>query len=144
MIQTANSDECRKRWAKLLPIIQAYSEGKTIQTCYNGKWKDDDFFNFSSEPEMYRIKPDPEYRPYDTSDDVRHLVGSTVLAKNSHSDYVIDLVSYRKDHIVFGLKQGSVHHKISAAGLMTYYVTTDLNPLGVIEDELICNSTIPR
>ena len=61
----------RQEAAKLLPIIQAFSEGKTIQRIekYNGmdcavdiKSNDINFDNYSSK--YYRIKPSPTYRPF--------------------------------------------------------------------------------
>jgi len=45
-------------WKELLPIIQAFVEGKPIQTKgYNGKWKDTDKM-YSLLHSSYRIKPD--------------------------------------------------------------------------------------
>lgn len=48
----------------LLPFIQAFSEGKTIQFKSNGKWVDLDSASFMLTPERYRIKPEPKYRPF--------------------------------------------------------------------------------
>ena len=50
---------------ELMPIIQAYAEGKTIQFFSNDKgWVDKEYLNFSEEPYLYRIKPEPKYRPF--------------------------------------------------------------------------------
>lgn len=55
----------RQQAKELLPIIQAFAEGKTIQVqedinwCYLGNNAD---FNLS--PQRYRIKPEPKYRPF--------------------------------------------------------------------------------
>lgn len=54
---------------QLLPIIQAYAEGKTIQTRYSfGEnmeitWKDVEDPTFTSAG-YYRIKPESTYRPF--------------------------------------------------------------------------------
>ena len=48
----------------LLPFIQAFSEGKTIQFKSNGKWVDLDSASFMLTPERYRIKPESKYRPF--------------------------------------------------------------------------------
>ena len=57
----------RKEAAELLPIIQAFSEGKTIQSrCIKGDtslWYDDEDPSFDDDFE-YRIKPEPNYRPF--------------------------------------------------------------------------------
>lgn len=55
----------RNQAKKLLPIIQAYVEGKQIQHLYN-EWKDIDVLDIdlAVNPELYRIKPEPKYRPF--------------------------------------------------------------------------------
>jgi len=47
-----------ERAKELLPIIQAYTEGKTIQIKLDGKWKDAINLDFSMRE--YRIKPEPK------------------------------------------------------------------------------------
>ena len=50
----------------LMPIIQAFAEGKTIQRINSlGEWSDvtGDVL-FYCNPEDYRIKPEPYYRPF--------------------------------------------------------------------------------
>ena len=51
----------------LLPIIQAYAEGKAIESrCIKGDkslWYDDEDPSFDDDFE-YRIKPEPKYRPF--------------------------------------------------------------------------------
>ena len=51
----------------LLPIIQAYTEGKAIESrCIKGDkslWYDDEDLSFDNDFE-YRIKPEPRYRPF--------------------------------------------------------------------------------
>ena len=57
----------RNQSKKLLPIIQAYAEGKTIQSrCIKGDtslWYDDEDPSFDNDLE-YRIKPEPKYRSF--------------------------------------------------------------------------------
>ena len=58
----------REEAKELLPIIQAFAEGKKIQyrTCPD-KWVDieeNERVNFTSPPSDYRIKPKPKYRPF--------------------------------------------------------------------------------
>ena len=55
----------REEAKELLPIIQAYVEGKTIQMeSVNGEWVDDDDPTFNTLTYNYRIKPQPHYRPF--------------------------------------------------------------------------------
>lgn len=61
----------REEAKELLPIIQAFAEGKVIQSkCAKGSniWYDDDNFTFGDDME-YRIKPEPKYRPFKNADE---------------------------------------------------------------------------
>lgn len=57
----------RNQAKELLPIIQAYAEGKAIESrCIKGDtslWYDDEDPSFDNDFE-YRIKPDTTYRPF--------------------------------------------------------------------------------
>ena len=59
----------RKNAKELLPIIKAFAEGKQIQFFNGGKWIDMEYPNFSEEPYLYRIKPEPKYRPFKTKEE---------------------------------------------------------------------------
>lgn len=59
----------REQAKAILPIIQAYAEGKPIQyRSLEGKWKDIDNTAFYESLE-YRIKPGPKYRPFKSRDE---------------------------------------------------------------------------
>ena len=51
----------------MLPIMQAFAEGKTLQYRVNretNEWKDINNPAFNDAPSEYRIKPEPKYRPF--------------------------------------------------------------------------------
>ena len=55
----------------MLPIIQAYIEGKQIQQLSN-KWKDVNelsIYCLLNNPELYRIKPEPKYRSFKNAEE---------------------------------------------------------------------------
>ena len=54
----------REEAKKILPIIRAYAEGKTIQYQERGKWYDITGPCFSLPVNTYRIKPEQNYRPF--------------------------------------------------------------------------------
>lgn len=56
----------REQAKEMLPIIQALAEGKHIQLKDRmGNWMDIDFINVElCNPNVYRIKPEPKYRPF--------------------------------------------------------------------------------
>ena len=57
----------REETKKMLPILQAFADGKTIESrCIKGDkslWYDDEDPSFDDDLE-YRIKPEPTYRPF--------------------------------------------------------------------------------
>ena len=59
----------REEAKELLPIIQAYAEGKTIQFLDGGKWLDVYETDFHQSPDKYRIKPEQKYRPFKTQEE---------------------------------------------------------------------------
>ena len=54
----------RKEAKEFLPIIKAFADGKTIQISYKNEWITLSEFNFDKNPKIYRIKPEPKYRPF--------------------------------------------------------------------------------
>lgn len=68
--------ECTK---ELLPLIQAWAEGKTIQVKLDGE---DNFidvenvlsFDWEREGLVYRIKPEPKYVPFDSTNEVYEAI----------------------------------------------------------------------
>ena len=63
----------REEAKELLPIIQAFAEGKVIQYRNNSnEWLDigkNDNVGFTRFPLDYRIKPEPKYRPFKTQEE---------------------------------------------------------------------------
>ena len=57
----------REEVKEMLPVLQAFAEGKTIESrCIKGDkslWYDDEDPSFDNDFE-YRIKPEPTYRPF--------------------------------------------------------------------------------
>ena len=60
----------RKEAKELLPIIQAFAEGKEIQIKINeSKWETIENCTFTSSSTFYRIKAEPKYRPFKSRDE---------------------------------------------------------------------------
>ena len=62
----------RKEAKELMPIIQAFAEGKAIESrCIKGDaslWYDDEDPSFDNDFE-YRIKPEPKFRPFKNAEE---------------------------------------------------------------------------
>ena len=91
----------REQAKEILPIIQAFAEGKKIQyRNYYDEWmdiKENEEVNFISSPSNYRIKPKPKYRPFETKEECwkemhKHPDFGWVRLKINSSLYHIDTV----------------------------------------------------
>lgn len=58
----------REETAELIKVMQAYLDGKQIQYYKDGIWKDTSNPSWSSIT-VYRIKPEPKYRPFTNADE---------------------------------------------------------------------------
>lgn len=61
----------REEAKELLPIIQAWAEGKSIQyQTDSGSWSDitKDLYT-GNHPSLYRVKPEPKYRPFKSQEE---------------------------------------------------------------------------
>ena len=66
----------REEIKKVLPVIQAFSEGKVIQTKNGdetwitiGKETDLNIESLAEYPDCFRIKPEPNYRPFKNAEE---------------------------------------------------------------------------
>ena len=60
----------REEAKELMPFIQAFAEGKTVEFLNNdGMWEENKSPLFCSEPKRYRIKPEPKYRPFKSKEE---------------------------------------------------------------------------
>ena len=91
----------RENAKELLPILQAFAEGKQIQDKIEGvtDWVDTDEINFEYEGQKikHRIKPESQYRPFKTQEEcwnemLKHQPFGWVVTKNCKVMYHIDSV----------------------------------------------------
>ena len=123
----------RKEAAKLLPIIEAFSEGKTLQIRQNGsEWIDIETASFTGFPSEYRIKPEPKYRPFEDKEECwqemfKHQPFGWVKNKNTQSFFLCKAVG---SFVSVGT-ENSVYTYGEAFGFFTF---TDGHPFGVKEE----------
>lgn len=87
----------REEAKQLLPIIQAWAEGKNVQVLSDGEWHDINQADFTCYPDKYRIKPEPKYRPFKTQEECwqemhKHPDFGWVKYKDSKSMYHIRVI----------------------------------------------------
>lgn len=131
----------RQQAKELLPIIQAFVEGKTIQVkASDGLWYSREGerceINFNSDPQIYRIKPEPKYRPFKDAEECwlemqKHKPFGWVKDKNKEDGtYVmVTKVSDGRDDMVIN---GNYNWRLD--GLLECFTFADGTPFGIKEE----------
>lgn len=113
----------REEIKKMLPILQAFADGKTIESrCIKGDkslWYDDEDLSFNNDLE-YRIKPESKYRPFKNTEECWQEMQKhqpfgwvkcadkyfSISAIDSNNNYEIDFDDYTfADGTPFGVKE---------------------------------------
>ena len=130
----------REEAKELLPILQAYAEGRTIQFLDGGKWLDLYESDFYESPERYRIKPEPKYRPFKTKEEcwnemLKHQPFGWLKSKENGRLRCIGEVSWSDEfetvHIALSTSESLSR---SANSMFDEYTFADGAPFGVIEE----------
>lgn len=127
----------REQAKALLPIIQAYSEGKTIQFLKpdSDEWRDVlrnenneiNFEDLARYEVCYRVKPEPKYRPFNEAEECW-----TEMLKHQPVGYIKDendmynIVKIRGNSIIIGY---TYYNYIEALG----FTFMDGTPFGIKE-----------
>ena len=122
----------REEARKLLPIIEAYSKGKTIQIWdeSKSKWVDLDGAAFGASPDKYRIKPEPKYRPFKNQEECWNEMSkhqSFGWVKNECGN-IFNIIAIFKESIK--LNESSHHY----SDLCKQFKFMDGTPFGIKED----------
>ena len=130
----------REEAKELLPIMQAFAEGKTIEYRESGgAWKVAHTPTWSS-CLFYRIKPEPRYRPFKTKEECwnemqKHQPFGWLKSKKNGSFCCIGEVSwsdaFRDVHITYSTNESLAH---SAISVFDEYTFADGAPFGVMEE----------
>ena len=122
----------REEARKLLPIIEAYSKGKTIQIWdeSKSKWVDLDGAAFGASPDKYRIKPEPKYRPFKNQEECWNEMSkhqSFGWVKNECGN-IFNIIAIFKESIK--LNESSHHY----SDLCKQFKFIDGTPFGIKEE----------
>lgn len=124
----------REQAKELLPIIQAFAEGKTVQFKNSFEdWIDCDNIMFNWPPKKYRIKPEPKYRPFKDAEECwqemqKHQPFGWVKDKEIGYKVTITIVN---DDENTGFMAINGKSEWTLEGLMDYYTFADGTPFGI-------------
>ena len=128
----------REEAKQLLPIIQAFAEGKAIESrCikgYKSLWYDDEDPSFDNDLE-YRLKPEPKYLPFKNAEECfaemqKHQpLGWVKDKKDGH--YVL-ITGVDDDTCGMSLNGNAAW---SLSGIMDLFTFSDGTPFGILEED---------
>lgn len=131
----------RQQAKELLPIIQAFADGKAIEVRSNskynpGEWIETTTPTFDIKSHEYRIKPKPKYRPFKDAEECwqemqKHKPFGWVKDKNKEDGtYVmVTKVSDGRDDMVIN---GNYNWRLD--GLLKCFTFADGTPFGIKEE----------
>ena len=126
---------------KFMPLMQAMLEGKTIQRHLDDMgWVYTDKIFVGDGVSLYRIKPEPKYRPFKTKEECwnemqKHQPFGWLKSKKNGSFCCIGEVSwsdaFRDVHITYSTNKSLAHSTIS---VFNEYTFADGTPFGIKEE----------
>ena len=130
----------REEAKELLPIMQAFAEGKTIEYRESGgAWKVAHTPTWSS-CLFYRIKPEPKYRPFKTQEEcwnemLKHQPFGWVKSKDKGYFRLIGLVQFESEfEDVMITLATSENLARSSHSIYENYIFADGTPFGIKEE----------
>ena len=126
----------REEAKQLLPIIQAFAEGKEIQQTDGYDWYDLDDPDFMANGSSYRIKPETKYRPFKNAEEcwqemMKHQPFGWIKSKEATEDVYFTITGLTN---TCGFMLNSPGGR-SFSGLYDYYTFTDGTPFGIKVEE---------
>ena len=128
----------REAAKELLPIIQAFADGKKIETRYDiYDWTETEVLHLESNNE-YRIKPEPKYRPFRTQEECwnemhKHPDFGWIKGKvTGEYKQVIRVFGYGTE-LIFNISYNSPAD-YSPEMMFDSYTFTDGTPFGIKEE----------
>lgn len=123
---------------EMLPIIQAFAEGKDIE--YRSKRFNEDWKKVTQIPALsfksfeYRIKPEPKYRPFANAEECwqemqRHRPFGWVKSKEDESRALITLMISERDIFINSIGGSTMYE------LMEKYTFDDGAVFGILKEE---------
>ena len=132
----------REQAKEILPIIQAFAEGKKIQyRNHSDEWmdiKENEGLSFICNPSYYRIKPQQKYRPFKNQEEcweemLKHQPFGWLKSIRKQEKVHIGRVSEVKDYLLITL---SINEGLNtnSSYFFNEYTFADGTPFGIKEE----------
>lgn len=124
----------RKEAKILMPVIQAFADGKDVETKTSSGWISIENMSFAGNPDSYRIKPEPKYRPFKNAEECW-----AEMLKHQPFGYTYDRFNNIRDCITkvatTGVSYDSPTVVISFEEVFDRFVFADGVPFGIKVEE---------
>ena len=124
---------------KMLPIMQAFADGKTIEILdFKDKWKEVDEPSFKVDPKYYRVKPEGKYRQFKNQEEcwteMHKHPDFGWIKENVTGEYkqIIRIFEYYKTELSFNITNSDDDY--SSEMILNNYTFTDGAPFGVKDE----------
>ena len=129
----------REEAKEMLPIIQAWADGQTVDW-YDPAigWRLSGFtMDFDKKPNFYRIKPEPKYRPFKTREECWNEMhkhpdfGWVKVNVTCEYEQIVRIFDYCKTELCFNIANSDDDY--TSEMMLNSYTFTDGTPFGVKE-----------
>lgn len=121
---------------QLLPIIQAFAEGKTIEQRCAESWVEvDEDCDFHFPANYYRIKPESKYRPFANAEECWQEMQKHQPFGWLKSEFAFVHIIYIEDKSIgYGSACGTILHD-NFNSVLEGFIFADGTPFGIKEEE---------
>ena len=124
----------RNQAKELLPILQAFAEGKEIESRVKDKWYRVLEICNETNPQDYRIKPEPKYHPFKDADECWQE-----MSKHQPFGWLKDKVDRHFVQLTVVAGKGAMslngNQGWTLWDMMRCYTFADGTPFGILEEE---------
>ena len=129
----------REEAKEMLPIIQAWADGQTVDW-YDPAigWRLSGFtMDFDKKPNFYRIKPEPKYRPFKTREECWNEMhkhpdfGWVKVNVTCEYEQIVRIFDYCKTELCFKIANSDDDY--TSEMMLNSYTFTDGTPFGIKE-----------
>ena len=130
----------REEVKELLPIMQAFAEGKVIEIFDDViGWVKTENTTFNLSPEFYQVKPEPKYRPFKTQEEcwnemLKHQPFGWIKQKENEGKIVYIGYIFEVTNQVLITLSNDVANVTTSSYLFRAYTFADGSPFGIKEE----------